>query len=169
MNIACRGWKKGGIILFLVIVCGLFCLEQERRIWACRNRMIALKSTFQGYRNDHNWNYPPDLASSASWMFDGASLSTNEVKVLLSCPGVGVDRRELRDITDYTYINWQKLLGTNAVPGEYPLIYDGKLSNHLGLGINILPVSGKCFWDFRARWLKSFIDKHPEYHLSVPQ
>ena len=161
--------KKKGIILFLAVVCTLFVLEQKRRIWACQNRLVALKSTFQGYRYDHNWDYPPDLASSAAWMFDGASLPTNEVKILLSCPGVGVDRRDPQDIGDYTYIDWQKLLGTNAVPGEYPLIYDGKLSNHLGLGINILPVSGKCFWDFRAHWLKRFAAKHPEYHLALAQ
>jgi len=102
-------------------------------------------------------------------MYEGASLSTNALNILLSCPGVHANGKHPDEPADYIYVNWQQLLGTNAIPDNYPLIYDRKVSNHCGLGINILPVNGKCFWDFRARWLKNFKRKHPEYDLPIPQ
>ena len=171
MKIAQGKWGKIGIVIFVAIICVIFVLvlEQGRRIWGCQNRLASLRSTFQDYRHDHNWDYPLDLTSSASWMYDGASRSTNSVNLLLSCPGAHSHGKAPQDLSDYTYINWQRLLGAKAVPGAYPLIYDRKLSNHLGLGINVMTTNGRCFWDFRAHWLKSFISKHPEYHLSFPQ
>jgi hypothetical protein len=169
MRITHLKWGKKGIVIFLGIFCTLFVLEHGRRILSCRSRLMALRSTFQDYRHDHNWDYPLDITSSASWRFDGGSLSTDTVNMLLSCPGAHPQGRGPQDLIDYTYIDWQRFLGTNAVPGEYPLIYDRKLSNHLGLGINVSTVNGRCFWDFRAHWLKGFIAKHPEFHLSFPQ
>jgi len=156
------------VLSLLLIVGVLFFLEQERKSWACRNNLAALESTIVDYRHDHNGSYPLDLIASASWVSPSVSRPTNLVEALLNCPGVHPNRDLSGGKSDYTYVNWEKLMGTNPVPDQYPLIYDSHLANHLGFGINVVPVRGKCFWDFRSHWLKQFAAKHPEYHLSVP-
>lgn len=89
---------------------------------------------------------------------------------LLTCPGVQQFRSANRESEgDYTYINWSLILGTNRVPDDYPLAYDKRLSNHSGMGINVVLVHGFAFWDFRAHWLKRFAAEHPKYHLPLPE
>ena len=69
---------------------------------------------------------------------------------------------------DYILIDWSKILATNAVPNDYPLVYDRYLDNHRG-GINILRVDGYVLWDTKGDWLKKFAAKNPDYRLDIPK
>jgi hypothetical protein len=85
----------------------------------------------------------------------------------LICPGAGRRGGAMPNQEDYVYINWEPFFGTNNVPNNYPLLYDRRLSNHKGLGINVVTPSA-CFWDYGARWVKGFAVNHPEYNLEIP-
>jgi hypothetical protein len=76
---------------------------------------------------------------------------------------------------DYTYVYWPE--GTNT-PITYPLLYDRRLSNHAGRGINVLLVQGThhrkgapgtILWDPEADWLKGFAREHPEFNIKLPE
>jgi hypothetical protein len=107
-------------------------------------------------------------AKAFSW-----SISTNELSVLICCPGVRHQKEEVLDGTnwmDYTYIDWSKYFDTpSKVPEDYPLLYDRAMSNHGGNGINIALVSNIVFWDPGATWLRNFAASHPQYDIPVPK
>lgn len=74
------------------------------------------------------------------------------------------------DNINYFFVDWSKLPdepGTSR--GKYPLIYDRRLSNHDGRGINILMVDGSIVWDSNVDWLKKFAAEHPNAKLPVPE
>jgi hypothetical protein len=85
------------------------------------------------------------------------------------CPGV--KRRDVARM-DYVYVNWSTwFTNINDVPGEYPVLYDGSLSNHYhyGLGINVVDRDGYARWDADARWLTTFASNNPSYHIVIPK
>ena len=140
----------------------------------CRNNLRNnLSNGIQLYRLAHEGLYPSDINSVAS-AFPGLERSKTNTDILmgrLTCPGN--ESRLFRTtndsvIGDYIYINWGPHFGTNAIPMDYPLIYDRRLANHWGLGVNVL-TSSRSFWDFRAKWLKNFSLNHPEYRLPMPE
>lgn len=71
---------------------------------------------------------------------------------------------------DYFFVDWSKqpeLL--EKLPSKRPLMYDRRLSNHDGRGINILMVDGSIEWDSNAEWLKKFAAQYPNVKLPLPE
>jgi hypothetical protein len=75
------------------------------------------------------------------------------------------------DSFGYSYINWstRSFAHIIEVPGDYPLAYDRKLSNHSGRGVFVLQVNGRVMWDPGAEWVRDFSVRHPEFHIPIPQ
>jgi hypothetical protein len=167
---------KRAVIVLVALVFAFFVLGQILESVACRSRLRVLHFDVRTYREKHDEHYPPNIFCVANAFHSNVWSPiefTNNILGwdLLSCPGVG--RKLLAaptnvDECDYAYVNWEPFFGTNTVPNDYPLIYDRRLSNHKGLGINVLTTTS-CFWDYRARWLKAFAASHPEYHLPIPE
>ena len=82
---------------------------------------------------------------------------------------------------DYFYLHWPSVSGVYT---NYPLMYDRRLSNHSGRGINILLVEqtvnpasppspesyhGQFFGDEGAKWLQAFAKEHPELDIPMPE
>lgn len=82
---------------------------------------------------------------------------------------------------DYFYLCWPSPAETYT---NYPLMYDRRLSNHGGKGINVLLVEqtvnpaippspktfhGQFFWDEGAQWLKTFAREHPQAKIPMPE
>ena len=75
-----------------------------------------------------------------------------------------------RDNGNYFFVDWSKLPdGPGTSPGKYPLMYDRRLSNHDGRGINILMADGSIEWDSNAEWLKKFAADHPSAKFPMPE
>ena len=79
--------------------------------------------------------------------------------------------------SDFLYVYWPE--GKDKTPGNLPLLYDRRMSNHGGKGINVFLVGaggalrpqpkGTWFWDEGARWLKEFVREHPQLKISMPE
>ena len=125
------------------------CRQQLRSVWAG----IAL------YRHDHGEHWPPNLES----------LDQEAVGRLLTCPGVKVKvSSHTTGKYDYIFLDWSKLThGPDTAPSNYPLMYDRRMSNHDGRGINILMVDGSVKWDSHAEWLKRFAADHPDFIIPI--
>jgi hypothetical protein len=166
---------KGATIISLAVfgtLLLLYAVLTARDYTACRNKMTSMAWLLFSYHNDYR-HYPSNIVvvASANPIGDLSPFPTNRVRNLLACPGV---RSEVAFASngpidsDYVYVYWEAVFGTNMVPKDYPIIYDRRLSNHRGLGINVLTATN-LFWDFRARWLKGFASKHPEYKIQLPE
>lgn len=74
------------------------------------------------------------------------------------------------DKGEYFFVDWSKLSdGPSTSSGKLPLMYDRRMSNHAGRGINILMVDGTVEWDSNAEWLKKFVAEHPHAKLPMPE
>lgn len=130
----------------------------------CKQQLRSLWSAIALYRSDHSNQWPPNLES----------LDKDILDHLLTCPGAA--RTSAPQVTnvvgqsDYFYIDWSKLpQEPSAASDKYPLIYDRRLSNHGGQGINILMVNAAVEWDANIEWLKKFAAEHPNAKLPMPE
>ena len=74
------------------------------------------------------------------------------------------------DNENYFSMDWSKLPdGPGTSHHKYPLMYDRRMSNHDGRGINILMTDGSIEWDSNAEWLKEFAAEHPNAKLPIPE
>jgi len=74
------------------------------------------------------------------------------------------------DNKDYFFVDWSKQSEPlEKLPSKRPLMYDRRLSNHDGRGINILMADGSIEWDANAQWLKTFAAEHPDAKLPMPK
>jgi hypothetical protein len=91
----------------------------------------------------------------------------------LLCPGSKTEPQtaaRANEWSDYWYVDWaQWFPKTNRPPGDFPLFYDRRFSNHDGKGIYVVNVDGLVFWDPGANWLKAFATKHQTYRLKMPE
>jgi hypothetical protein len=170
---AVRGVRKTA---YFAVASGLLIvsLMLMSEFFTCRSKLrnVFLNNLME-YRIYHGGHNPPNIVSVAA-AFPGFIEETNADVLLgrLSCPSSRT-RLSLTSTTkslrsDFIYMNWEPYFGTNAVPEDYPLFYDGRLANHFGMGVNVLTTS-RLFWDFRAHWLRDFAAKHPEYHVPIPE
>ena len=142
----------------------------------CRRRLLSAYSSIVIYKTQHNGRYPADLVAVATFRGAGlGELTPSQTNLMLTsmitCGGVRAHYVTLTNASqeaDYVYMHWDQFVGTNY-PGNYPLIYDRRMQNHYGLGVNVLLTSGERFWDFRGRWLRKFAREHPEYKLRPPE
>lgn len=125
----------------------------------CKQQLRSLWSAIELYRHDHSNQWPPNLES----------LDKDMVGRLLTCPGVKTNSGPGGQ-SDYLYLDWSKLLdGPGTSPGKWPLMYDRRMSNHDGRGVNVLMVDGSVEWDSNAEWLKKFAAEHPNAKLPMPE
>jgi hypothetical protein len=148
-------------ILLIVIVWQVYFIK------GCQNLIQnVLYEDFRAFRFEHDLHYPVDIAA-----IENFHAPDRKVLDFVTCPGVGMRRLTTDAVTnaDYIYINWEPLFGTNTAPGNYPILYDRRLANHKGLGVNVVTMNGRCFFDFRGRWLKNFSLKYPQYQVTLPK
>jgi len=148
-----------GAAITAMIVYHLFGAPIADRV-VCRNQLRSIGCGIRLYREAHDGSYPSNLED-----FENGLL-----KPLLHCPGSRSQTQTIGESpheNDYVYVHWPQLLPDMAktLPGGYPLVYDARLSNHNGKGINILLVDGSVIWDEGARWLTRFAVEHPEIIL----
>jgi len=102
---------------------------------------------------------------------------------LLLCPGLPTfweelekvydsaefDSAEIDERSDYIYVDWSnRELKHNWEWTQCPLIYDRRLSNHGGRGINIIYTDSQIMWDPEAYRLRAFAKAHPEAKIPIP-
>jgi hypothetical protein len=139
---------------------------------SCENCLSAIGKTFiiygmdNGVDNHNSSFFPPKIA--ALCCTTGGSCYITQPKVFL-CKGSQSHVGSLTNVDawmDYIYIPWST--GTSTPP-DYPVMYDRRLSNHQGTGINILWVDTSVSWDKGAKELKEFAAKHPDLHIPLPE
>lgn len=150
--------------------------KSNRRV-ECISTLRSMSLSFRMYCDENKGNLPTDL----SLLGKGGYLDN---KKFFICPWdskIPGDWNNIKEWTDYIYIPWQS---TTGVFEKYPLIYDRRLANHEGKGINILLVEqlvhpafptsresfhGQFFWDEDAKWLQKFAKEHPELNIPLPE
>ena len=150
--------------------------ELHRRI-ECLSTLRSMSLSFRMYCEDNKGALPTDL----SLLGKGGFLDN---KKFFICPWdskIPGDWNKIKDWMDYIYIPWQS---TTGIYEKYPLMYDRRLSNHGGKGINVLLVEqivhpavppspesfhGQFFWDEGAKWLQKFAKEHPELNIPMPE
>lgn len=167
------------ISIILLLVASIMWLRHKREL-AGRDRCLSvLRSTGSAigqYCNDNNGNLPP----SFSLLGKGCYLGDESWYICHVGSSKHGDWTNIKEWMDYIYIPWP---GTTGVYEKYPVMYDRRLSNHGGRGINILLVAqavrsaiptapesfhGQFFWDEGAQWLQKFAKDHPEYNIPLP-
>lgn len=139
----------------------------------CLSQLASLGTVIALYASDYNGTFPPKISVLTSNGYLRPSVlkcPMPDINAVLP-PGSNADQW-----MDYIYIYWPEGKDT---PKDYPVIYDRKLSNHGGKGINILRREGiapgpkmynpKPIWDKNAEWLKKFAKEHPEYNIPLPE
>ena len=136
----------------------------------CRNQLRSLACAIDFYRQKYGC-FPRNLTGTGSGSMTGILVAP---EWFLICPGTG--RKVSHAATlgaediDYIYIDWSRWFRSgNDVPQDCPLVYDRRLSNHAGRGINVVAVDKHAFWDRDAVWIRNFANKHPEYTIRLPE
>jgi len=167
--------RKKWIISILLIGLGIALVvaipiarEWERRAGCCSN-LHNLDITFYMYALDNNNAnaLPPNIA--ALCCTTGGSCYITSPWIFL-CKGSHSHAGSLTNVDawmDYIYIPWST--GVTNTPPDYPVMYDRRLSNHQGKGINVLFADHSVIWDKDAKELKAFATKHPEFHIPLPE
>lgn len=177
LSIRCEENVKRIIVILtviLVLAMGFWLLQYARKmkITACREKCVSKLRSIGAVLADtvetSNGTFPSNMVAlmkihpEPAWFF--------------TCPLRKDTTNSLRNVDDwmdYIYAHWP---GDRAnMPEHFPLLYDRRLSNHEGMGINILRLEGSgtsfqfgVFWDKEARWLKDYSAQHPEWHIRVP-
>ncbi len=155
-------WITVGV---LVVGMGIFLSQPLYRYQRarCGETLKLLGNAIRTYKADQQGELPHQL-----------TILSNELDnpAFLVCPGSGHEPGSFANAdswTDYTFIDWSVVLGTNPVPGDYPIAYDRFMSNHCSHGINVLTVDGFVRWDPQAEWLRNFAAEHPKFKLRIPE
>ncbi len=138
------------------------CLSQLRGIGYC----VSL------YSEEHNGKFPRNLQE----LVGDKDITT--APFLFVCPGSGGLTGALTNVlswTDYYYVHLPR---TGNSSGDCALIYDRRLSNHRGHGINVVivgtlrtpfPPPSALFWDSNAKWVRKFSEQRPDLAIPIPQ
>jgi hypothetical protein len=132
----------------------------------CAQQLKSLAAAITMYRGTHFDKFPHDLSQLQTEL-------NADFSHMLECPGV--DHRaqhadSTEGIDDYVYINWsEQPRGDDWQQGTYPLMYDRRMSNHSGRGVNVVLVDQEVFFDEGANWLKAFAQSHPDVQMPLPQ
>lgn len=164
----------GGLVLLGMLVVWLLHQRELARRYQCRAALRSTCLVLNLYRERHAGELP--LSFSA--------LSNYTSPRLFVC--AGSDKRagswtNTTDWMDYFYVRWPEV---TEIYTNYPLMYDRRLSNHGGEGINVLLVDGlvssmvagkpdtfhgQFFWDEDAQWLRRFAREHPSVQIPMPE
>lgn len=171
---------KWAAIVVIAVIIATFLLQKYLDGEKCRSKLRVLYSHIKHYQVEHGQSsYPPDIVALVTYRHPlpwDHSQTNYKLTSLLICPthrgrwlaDETVTISNVSTESEYVYINWAPFFRTNPVPPNYPLVYDRRTDNHWGLGVNVLVTPGRAFWDFRARWLRDFAKRHPEYKLPLP-
>lgn len=146
---------------------------KERYTQECPMRLEALKGFIETWASGAGGGYPTDLAPVVQ-AFEKMPPERRRARMHpLLCPSSEQDvGRGKIDATksDYVYVSWQALPTNGAVVnGDYPMLYDKRLSNHGGRGIYVMKINGTVIWDQGARWLQSFAASNVSYRIPLPE
>jgi hypothetical protein len=136
--------------------------EQARRS-KCFANIYQTHKAFLMFSMEHNNQFPTNIADMATY--------ANNMKLFV-CPSSGRipptarSVTELKDWLDYIYVPWPN---GEETPGDYPQMYDRRMSHHRGEGINLVLVNGGAFWDQGAGYLLQFAVTHPDLHVPLPE
>jgi len=139
---------------------------------SCQGNIGAICAVMQPYMEDHNGEFPPNLTALALGGYVPLSI--------FKCPNTKTIIGSVTNVdqwSDFLYIYWSE--GKQKTPQNFPLMYDRRLSNHGGRGINVflVPAGGELrpqqkstfFWDEGASWLKTFSREHPQLNIPMPE
>lgn len=167
------------ILVLTLAGCGVFCalvLCRHRSVresqLECAGCLNTLEFHIKLYASENDGRFPANIAELLKW--SGAEQGFFEP--LLLCPRPRETTNSPRSVEewmvtadewmDYIYVPWQN---PSELPGNYPLIYDRRLANHKGKGINIVLLNGQVMWDRNAQYLKEFIKEHPDLDVPLPE
>ena len=141
-------------MIALVIAGCPLCLHhwrQSAHMGGTYGATFKAESVSEWYEERHGGNFAPDLlALHHNWLGEG-----------------DVAREAAQEEAKRTiYIPWPK--GRSGTPGEYPLAYSRRLSDNHGWGIYVVLVNQKVFFDWNARWLRRFVNEHPDLTIPCP-
>jgi hypothetical protein len=168
----------GGLAIGCLFVLALVTvwLRHQRELARRYDCLSVLRSTcflLNMYRQDHDGELPVDFGALSNY-------TSSRLFVFGSGRAAG-SWTNIAEWMDYFYIRWPSVTGLYT---NYPLMYDRRLSNHGGKGINVLLVEGlvgsaivgkpetfrgQFFWDEDAKWLRAFARDHPEAHIPLPE
>jgi hypothetical protein len=167
------------VILFvlLIVAAGSFipairAARAKARESSCIHKLnCCFPKSFIMYGTDHNGQMPPNMAAMGP---AGKTCYISQLKIFL-CPSshsITGSAANIDEWMDYIYIPWPG--GTTNTPSDYPIMYDRRLSNHGGEGINVVRIGNMngtegAFWDEDAEQLKAFAAKHPDLHIPLPE
>ena len=154
-----------GVSVTLVGVAFIFApIARDRaRRTRCMSNLSCLGKTLMMYAMDHDEAYPTNAGCMADY--------ADNVRIYI-CPGSGTRPPASLSVEGYTnWVDYILIPWSNGVatPGEYPLMYDRRLSHHQGKGINVLWVDGRVVWDKNAKGLKRFAEEHPQLEIPMPE
>ncbi|MCX6921884.1 MAG: hypothetical protein NT154_01505 [Verrucomicrobia bacterium] len=146
---------------------------KERYTQECPMRLEELKGFMETWASGAGGAYPSDLAPVVQ-AFEKMTPERRRARLHpLLCPESEQDVLEGNidaSKSDYVYLNWQAQLTNGAVvSGDYPMLYDKRLSNHGGRGIYVMKVNGTIIWDAGARWLQSFAASNLSNKIRLPE
>ena len=180
---------KRKFIAVIVFACMLFVaaaaiwLSHERELSRRVNCLSCLRSTGWAlgmYCQEYNGRLPENFSLMSNVM---------STPFFYVCPwnsktAHSKTRESWTNVTewmDYFYVPWPSVTGVYT---NYPLMYDRRLANHGGKGINILLVEqavhpavphkpetfhGQFFGDEGAKWLQKFAKEHPDLKVPLPE
>ncbi len=163
-----KGWFVGVTLFFCVLVtvgCQNPAFNRDRA--RCQHNLISLSEQFRDYRDRSDGHYPKLFSE----VFSETNSGISDIHVMIDmfkCPSVkqaATTGGDAITAMGYYYVDWSKWYGTNDAPEDYPILYDRRLQNHHGQGINIVLLNGTVFWDAKAEWFLDFVKKHPDYGL----
>ncbi len=162
-------------LFLLMVVCDWLAHQRESAHRKdCLSTLRSTGSALGVYCQEHNGKLPENF-----------SLLSNFVGTpsLYVCPWNSKPCGSWTNIgewMDYFYVPWPKVTGAYS---NHPLMYDRRLANHGGKGINVLLVEqvvhsavpadpqtfhGQFFWDEDAKWLRKFATDHPDRKIPMP-
>lgn len=152
-------------VLIIIIVVAVPFIRFRCQRDSCVSMLRVTWCSIHMYQMDNNGFYPSRITELGP---AGRTCYGSIMKEFI-CPASGRQPGNPTNIDewmDYIYIPWST--GANTLP-DYPLMYDRRLSNHQGKGINLLFMDGSVIWDKDAKELKAFAAKHPEFQIPLPE
>ena len=146
---------------------------KERYTHECPMRLEEVRGFMQTWALGAGNAYPSDLGPVVL-AFENMTPERRRARLHpLLCPGSEQDVSQGNidaSKSDYVYLNWQTRVTNGAVmSGDYPMLYDKRLSNHGGRGVYVMKVNGTVLWDAGARWLQSFTASNVSYEIKLPE
>ena len=153
----------GLLAVALLCVPATRAMRERGRRFQCCSRVHNTFLVFKMFAMDNNHAFPTNIQQMSGYI---------DIPGWFVCPGrsnmpMNLSYATCTDWLDYICVPWPD--GEELTWAEYPVIYDRRLSNHGGRGINIGFVDGSARWDSKAEWLQKFAKEHPDLRIPLPE